>query len=392
MIAEARPDVEPKARIFISYSRKDMAFADRLEAALKARGFETLIDRTEIYAFEDWWKRIEGLIGKADTIVFVLSPDAVASEVALKEVKHAASLNKRFARIVCRRVEDRAIPEALQRLNFIFFDDPARFEASADQLAEAMQTDIGWIRRHTEFGETARRWAATGRPGGLLLRSPVLEEAERWIAARPQDAPAPTAETQAIVAESRRATTRRRNILTASLGFGFVLALALAGIAFWRRAAAIEQRNQALLAQTRFLVNLATHSVTDEDAGTALLLTLEGLPDSRGGIDRPDAPEADAMLFDARSRLRELRIMEGRGGQLWDVEFSMDGQILGSSSRARRKQSEEVQKRNERQPHPPMQCCTSMPRQIETDRPTMQGSSGAGLSCLPDAWRSRWRA
>ena len=28
----------PKARIFISYSRKDMAFADRLEAALKARG------------------------------------------------------------------------------------------------------------------------------------------------------------------------------------------------------------------------------------------------------------------------------------------------------------------------------------------------------------------
>jgi energy-coupling factor transporter transmembrane protein EcfT len=91
---------EPKARIFISYSRKDMAFADRLEAALKARGFEPLIDRTEIYAFEDWWKRIEALIGRADTIVFVLSPDAVTSDVALKEVTHAASLNKRFAPIV----------------------------------------------------------------------------------------------------------------------------------------------------------------------------------------------------------------------------------------------------------------------------------------------------
>jgi hypothetical protein len=33
---------------FISYLRKDMAFADRIEAALKARGFEPLIDRTEI--------------------------------------------------------------------------------------------------------------------------------------------------------------------------------------------------------------------------------------------------------------------------------------------------------------------------------------------------------
>ena len=51
-------DHQTKAKIFVSYSRKDMAFADRLEAALKARGFEPLIDRTEIYAFEDWWKRI----------------------------------------------------------------------------------------------------------------------------------------------------------------------------------------------------------------------------------------------------------------------------------------------------------------------------------------------
>jgi hypothetical protein len=33
-----------------------MASADWLEVALKARGFEPLIDRTEIYAFEDWWK------------------------------------------------------------------------------------------------------------------------------------------------------------------------------------------------------------------------------------------------------------------------------------------------------------------------------------------------
>ena len=97
MVAEAALDIGPKARIFISYSRKDMAFADRIEAALKARGFEPLIDRTEIYAFEDWWRRNEALILRADTIVFVLSPDAVASDVALKEVAYAASLNKRFA-------------------------------------------------------------------------------------------------------------------------------------------------------------------------------------------------------------------------------------------------------------------------------------------------------
>src|SRR5262252_8339604 len=101
-----------KARVFISYSRKDMVFADRLDASLKARGFEPLIDRTDIYAFEEWWKRIEVLIARADTIVFVLSPDAVRpGTVALKEVDFAASLNKRLAPIVFRAVEDKSVPE-----------------------------------------------------------------------------------------------------------------------------------------------------------------------------------------------------------------------------------------------------------------------------------------
>ena len=187
--SEHAQDSVRKTAVFISYSRKDVAFADRLETALKARGFEPLIDRTEIYAFEDWWKRIEALISRADTIVFVLSPDAVVSQVSLREVTYAASLNKRFAPIVCRRVEDSATPEALRRLNFIFFDDPNAFEASADKLAEALQTDIGWIRQHTELGEAARHWSAASHPGGLLLRSPALEEAERWIASRPPPGP-----------------------------------------------------------------------------------------------------------------------------------------------------------------------------------------------------------
>src|SRR5438876_11850555 len=98
--AAPSPDNEQrKTKVFISYSRKDLAFADRLEQALKARGLEPMIDRSEILAFEDWWKRIEDLIAQSDTIVFVLSPDALSSDVCNKEVAFAASLNKRFAPI-----------------------------------------------------------------------------------------------------------------------------------------------------------------------------------------------------------------------------------------------------------------------------------------------------
>jgi hypothetical protein len=134
-----------------------MRFANNLEAALKARGFEPLIDRSEIYAFEDWWRRIQALIVKADTVIFALSPDAISSPTCQKEVAFAASLNKRFAPIVCRPVDVANVPSELSRLNFISFDDVAEFESNADKLRDALSTDIEWIRKHTEFGELARR-------------------------------------------------------------------------------------------------------------------------------------------------------------------------------------------------------------------------------------------
>jgi formylglycine-generating enzyme required for sulfatase activity len=257
----------PKARIFISYSRKDMGFVDRLEAAFKARGFEPLIDRTEIYAFEDWWKRIEALIGRADTIVFVLSPDAIASEVTLKEVAYAASLNKRFAPIVWRRVEDSAVPEPLRRLNFIFFDDPVRFEVNADALANALQTDIGWIRQHTEFGEGARRWLAARRPTGLLLQSPVLEVAEYWIVSRPHGAPEATEETQAFIAESRQAARfgqRRRRIVQAVV---YVLLIGIiAGLVGWINQLYIkEQIDWYLTMRPYAIANFLPYVLTAQD-------------------------------------------------------------------------------------------------------------------------------
>ena len=141
----ARP-AEPTAKIFVSYSRRDVVFADRLDAALKARGFDTLIDRSDIYALEDWWKRIEALIVEADAIVFVLSPDAVASNVCQAEVRFAASLNKRLAPIVYRRVEDKAVPAELARLNFIFFDEPTIFDTSIAALATA----LGYLARASD--------------------------------------------------------------------------------------------------------------------------------------------------------------------------------------------------------------------------------------------------
>src|SRR5262245_41792959 len=143
---------ESRTKIFISYSRTDVAFADRIEAALEDRGFEPLIDRRDIAKLEDWWKRIEQLIIRSDTVIFVISPDAVKStSVCQREVVFAQTLNKRLAPILWRATDTALIPEELRRLNWIDFQDDARFDDHIAQLVDALETDIEWIRRHTQF-------------------------------------------------------------------------------------------------------------------------------------------------------------------------------------------------------------------------------------------------
>jgi hypothetical protein len=338
--AAPAPDVQPKVKIFISYSRRDMAFADRLEAALKMRGFEPLIDRSEIYAFEDWWLRIEALIAQADTIVFVISPDAVTSDVCHKEVAFAASLNKRFAPVVCRRADDKTVPEALARWNFIFFDDAENFEASADRLAEALQTNIGWIRQHTEFSEFARRWVGAARPRGLLLRSPALEQAERWIAARPRGAPEPTTETQTFIAESQRAATQRRNVLTAGLAAGLIVALGLAGLAYWQRGIAVDQRriaeHQRDVAEGRRIAALGEAATSELLRGNLDAALRIGIHAARLALasDRKvqDIVGPSTVLATAAWGTGWQRMLIGHTGAVRSAIFSPDGKRIVTAS------------------------------------------------------------
>jgi tetratricopeptide (TPR) repeat protein len=290
---------------------------------------------------EDWWKRIEALIARAESVVFVLSPDAVASEVALHEVAFAASLNKRLAPVVYRHVDDREIPQTLAKLNFVFFDDADHFEASADLLSEALQTDIRWIRRHTEFGEQARRWAAASQPAGLLLRSPVLEQAEQWIASRPAAAPAPTEETQRFIRTSRQRSTQRRNVLTGSLAAGLALALGLASLAYWQRTVAVEQRsiaqqNEIKAKQER---DKATRSfqLAHQTADSLVFDIARGLR----GVEGMNIITLHKILATARSTFEQLAVSAPEDSSLQEsrvvmlIEFGDSYLSLGDLTHAR---------------------------------------------------------
>jgi TIR domain len=101
----SRPDWPDrgKLRVFISYSRDDLHFADQLNAALNAWGFECVIDHS-ISGGEEWKRRLGNLIREADTVVFVLSQASARSETCAWEVEEATRLGKRILPLTADRL------------------------------------------------------------------------------------------------------------------------------------------------------------------------------------------------------------------------------------------------------------------------------------------------
>ena len=203
-----------KLRVFISYSRDDLKFADQLDAALNACGFECLVDRHGISGGEDWKRRLGNLISEADTVVFVLSPNSARSEICDWEVEEAARLNKRVLPVNCRPLEGASPPPRLRDLNYIFlYEEPkvlgSGFGAGLASLITALNTDFDWLREHTRYLQRAIEWDTGGRPANRLLSGNDILEAKVWAAARPKSAPEPTAlQLDFIRASEEEAETR----------------------------------------------------------------------------------------------------------------------------------------------------------------------------------------
>ena len=90
------------SHIFISYSRKDIDFAQKIVDALAANDLDTWIDWKSIPKGEDWEQEIYRGIEEADAFLFLVSPDSVASEMCNKEIDHAVANGKRILPIVIR--------------------------------------------------------------------------------------------------------------------------------------------------------------------------------------------------------------------------------------------------------------------------------------------------
>jgi formylglycine-generating enzyme required for sulfatase activity len=197
---------DDKLKVFISYSRRDSSdFAEELVAGLDLAGFAPFLDRHDIAPGEPWEERLGKLIQQADTVVYVISPEAVKSERCGWEVDKTLALSKQLMPVVFKPVPEAEIPEQLRLRQFVRFDTGPGITRPLAQLAGALRQDIDWIREHTRLGEFARRWEGRGRPESLLLRGEELAAAQTWADGRKPDAPAISDLMRAYFAASKEA-------------------------------------------------------------------------------------------------------------------------------------------------------------------------------------------
>lgn len=361
-------------KVFISYSRRDLAFAQELKLALEDKGYDALVDHEEIDPNDKWKDRLGQLIFSCDTVVFVLSEHSAGSPICQWEVDEASRLDKRMLIVTPGPVPPgMKPPERLSDGQWIpCWRNPdvpgSSFVRGVIDLDRALKTDLAWLRLQTWYHEQAEMWRQRmnmrtdygGHSGlsSMLLRGNVLAEAIAWMRGAPERAHVPDlviafieaseraeaalkaeaetqlAEREAAVKAAETANRRAGFWAWAALAISLVLSAgALTGGYF-------AAQNYAASSAARSAL-FARESATPFAEGfyaNAMLIALEGDPAARRGVvegwfDRDGYGPARDALARAAAHNRLLATFAGHEDAVWSVAFHPDGERVLTGSR-----------------------------------------------------------
>jgi WD40 repeat protein len=303
--------------VFISYSRRDLEFVQRLNASLVAREKDVWVDWQDIPPTAEWLQEVFEGVESSDNFLFVISPDSLSSEVCARELGHALEQRKRLVPVVRRDADGAPMPEALAARNWTFFRDEDDYAASFEALVSALDTDLEWVSAHTRLLARALEWERKGRDGSYLLRGRDLVDAERWVASRSAERdPQPTPLQLEYTLEGRRAATRRQRILIGAALVAVAVSLSLALLALFQRN---EARREARIALSRQLAAEAI-AARDNDPEQSLALA------TRAATTAETDEAHDALRRSLRSSFSEAVVPAGTN--VTDAAFSRDGRRL----------------------------------------------------------------
>ncbi len=111
-------DRDTMTQVFISYSRKDIAFARRLAGDLEQAGFNVWWDISDLKGGDDWVRFIPAAIDASQYFVVLLSPNSIQSEWVEKEYSYAIRLRKKLIPAMIKPCD---VPFSLHTINYVDF-------------------------------------------------------------------------------------------------------------------------------------------------------------------------------------------------------------------------------------------------------------------------------
>jgi len=254
---EGPPAEAARLDAFISYTRRpdDTAFVDRLRDELLAGGKQVWLDRHRIEPAADWRQRIAQGITAAKALLFVVSPESLASSECAQELEIATQQSKLIVPVIFKDVDPKSCPEALTKPNWVYYratDDPV---AALARVVEALDADLEWRDTHARLGVRAQEWTAARQDSSFLLRGGDLRQAEAWYDDKDNHKQQPTVLHYRYIAASRRAASKRQRIVMSGVAFALVVALVLAVVAYLQRDLAVKNEHLAVTNEHQAVTN-----------------------------------------------------------------------------------------------------------------------------------------
>ncbi len=204
------------SNVFISYSRKDIAFTRLLQKALEEEDIKTWVDWQDIPPSTEWLKEIFDAIEKAEVFIFVMSRSSSESQICRLEIEHAIINNKRIIPVAIEDVTPNQLLPQLASINWLSCRDNDKLSQVFQNLLSAIHIDYDWVKAHTRLQLRALDWKKNGREIGYLLEGRDLVESEQWLnwALTENLEPQPTKLQKEFIQSGNKNLIRRKRIAT----------------------------------------------------------------------------------------------------------------------------------------------------------------------------------
>jgi|GEM_PF-4627260 len=356
------PSTHNFSDVFVSYSRRNKIFVEKLTIALRQHPSinEIWVDWEDIPESVDWWEEIKAGIEGANTFLFILTPDSARSSVCFDEIEHAMISSKRIVPIVHIDVTDdddfEKLHPAIKRHNWIMFREDDDFNERFEDIIGVLSTDVDHVNKHTRYFVRSKEWIENSKENSYLLTGVELEIAERWLreANKNNKQPEPTQTQTVFIHSSRRvddeikAETQRREkqirrFQQAAVLLGVFLVLAVlatvvsinqvgsaidnASTATFAQGDAIVQANNA---QTQVALVSTAEAEANNNAATATIAQGEALVQA----DNVSTQAAIASTSESEARRNALTATVAQGEALMQANNILTQIALVSTAEA----------------------------------------------------------